>query len=450
MRLTRRDLGILSAATAGAIMLPTGTRAADPTVSHGLSAFGDLKYPGDFTQFDYVNPEAPKGGLWSTAYGNISYDSFNPFILKGNPALGVSTIIFDSLMVASADEADSVYGLIAASAELAEDRSWVAFEMRPEARFHDGTPITAEDVVFSLETLRTKGAPTYRVLLEPVTDAVVDGPHRVTFNFAPDAAKRDLPMMVAGLPIFSKAYYDTRDFTESTLEPPLGNGAYKIGAFEPGAYVVFERVRDYWAADLPVNRGRHNFDQVRIEYFRDRSASFEAFKAGAFRFQEEFWSKFWATAYTPDNFPAVRRGEVVLDTIPDETPAGSQGFWYNTRREKLKDARVREAIGLCFDFEWSNKRLFYDLYKRTDSFFELGPMQAEGKPSHRVSWPSWKNSRTSCAPIGLLSEAALCPAHHGRVSGRNRRNLRKCRPSCWTLRAGRSSMASAQKDGEVR
>jgi microcin C transport system substrate-binding protein len=411
--------------------------AAETTVSHGISAFGDLKYGPDFQHFDFVNPDAPTGGVWSTGYGNVTFDSFNPFILKGNPAIGVAAFLYDSLMVGAADEPDAMYGLVAQSAEMPEDRSWVAFDIRPEARFQDGTPITAEDVVFSFETLRDKGHPSYRVLLEPVASATAEGERRVRFDFVEAAPKRDLPMLVAGLPILSKAFYTENDFTRSTLKEPVGSGAYRIGGFRPNQSVTFERVEDYWAKDLPVNIGRNNFDQVRIEYFRDRSAAFEAFKAGAFLFNEEFTSQTWATSYTPQAFPAVAAGDVVLDTLPDNRPAGTQGFWFNLRRAKFEDPRVREAIALAFDFEWSNERLFYDLYTRTDSFFEGGPMQAEGPPTPGEM--AILERFADKLPPEVLSEAAYVPPTTD-ATGRNRQNLRRAaellEEAGWTVEGG--------------
>ncbi len=414
------------------------------TVSHGVSAFGDLKYPPDFQHFEYANPDAPKGGTWSTGYGAVTFDSFNPFILKGNAAEGVSGLVFDSLMATAADEPDSMYGLIAETAELPGDRSWVAFDLRPEAVFQDGSPITADDVVFSFETLRDKGHPTYRVLLEPVTGVTAEGPRRVRYEFAADAAKRDLPMLVAGLPVFSKKYYTEHDFAESNLTPPLGSGPYRIGKWQAGQSTTFERVRDYWAAELPVNRGRWNFDEVRIEYYRDRSAAFEAFKAGAFRFNEEFSSQSWATQYTPEAFPAVASGAVKVEALPDNRPAGTQGFWFNLRRAKFQDPRVREAMALAFDFEWSNGTLFYDQYERTDSFFEGGPMQAEGPPT-----PGEKAILERFAdklPPELLSDAAYVPPVTD-GSGRNRQNLHRAgellEEAGWTVVNG-----VRQKDGK--
>ena len=442
MKITRRDFGILAGGMAGAAMLPgTGWAAGG---SHGISAFGDLKYGADFTHFDYANPDAPKGGVWSTGYGNVTFDSFNPFILKGNSAIGM-TLIWDSLMVGSGDEADSVYGLIAESAELGEDRAWVAFTLRPEAQFHDGSQITSEDVVFSFNTLKEKGHPSYRVLYAPVLSAKAEGPERVVFEFDPAAPKRDLPMMMAGLSVMSKAYYTANDFTESSLDVPLGNAAYKVGRYETGQWMEFDRVDDYWARDLPVNKGRHNFDTLRFEYYRDRTAQFEGFKGGAFLFNEEFWSKLWATAYTEENIPPLKSGEIVKEVLPDDRPAGSQGYWFNLRRDKLKDQRVREAIGLGFDFEWSNDTLFFGLYNRTDSFFEGGPMQAAGAPTPGEL--AILEKFADKLPEGLLSgEAYVPPVTDG--SGRNRRALRKAGKlldaAGWKVVDGKR-----MKDGEV-
>lgn len=425
------------AAPAGEAAAAAAQPADETTISHGVSAFGDFRYPEGFAHFDYVNPDAPKGGVWSTGYGNVTFDSFNPFILKGNPAIGVSALLYDGLMTSAQDEPDSMYGLIAESAELPEDRGWAAFNLRPEARFHDGEPITAEDVVFSFETLRDKGHPSYRVLLSPVERAVAEGPHRVRFEFADTAAKRDLPMLVAGLPVLPKHFYEDNDFTQSTLTPPVGSGPYRISGFAPGQSVTFERVKDYWAEDLPVNVGRNNFDQLRFEYFRDRSAAFEAFKAGAFLYNEEFTSQFWATAYTPENFPAVRTGDVVLETLPDNRPAGTQGFWFNLRRPIFQDPAVREAIGLAFDFEWSNERLFYDLYTRTDSFFEGGPMQAEGAPTPGEA--AILERFADQLPPEVLSVPAYVPPTTD-ATGRNRRNLRRAadllEEAGWTVQNG--------------
>jgi microcin C transport system substrate-binding protein len=417
---TRRDLGRLGLSAGLLAALPPLARASQPIVSHGVSAFGDLKYPADFARFDYATPDAPDGGTFSTGIGGLSFDSLNAFVLKGNPVWGMQ-FTTDTLMTGAADEPDAMYGLLAERIEYPEDRMYAAFELRPEARFRDGTPVTAEDVVFSFETLREKGHPSYRVMFQGVTGATAEGERRVRFDFAENAARRDLPMVVAGIPVFSRQFYQTRDFGESTLEAPMTSGPYMVdeGELEPGRTIVYRRRDDYWGWDLPVNRGRWHFGAIRVEYFRDRSAGFEAFKAGAFSFNEEFWSKLWATGY---DFPAVERGDVVRDVVPDETPSGSQGYWFNLRREKLKDIRVRKAIALAFDFEWSNRTLFYGLYERTDSFFEGGPMQAEGKPSPEEL--ALLEPLADQLPEGVLDEPAYVPPETD-GSGRNRRNLRR-------------------------
>jgi microcin C transport system substrate-binding protein len=345
---------------------------------HGLSAFGDLKYPADFTHFGWVNPDAPKGGRIATiGTGALTtFDSFNNFILKGDAAQGLE-LLFDSLMTRATDEPDAVYGLVARSAELAADGKSVTFRLRPEAKFADGSPLTSDDVVFSFATLKEKGHPSYRVLLRDVVEAQASDPATVRYLFT-GTQIRDLPLTVAGLPILSKAYYASRDFEQTTLDPPLGSGPYKLGDYKQGTFVSYRRRPDYWAKDLPVTRGRFNFDEVRYEYYRDRTAALESFKAGAYDLREEFTSRDWATGY---DVPAVRQGRIVLLTLPDENPSGAQGFFLNTRRPKLADARVRKALDYAFDFEWTNKNIFYGLYKRTESFFENSEMKASGKPS---------------------------------------------------------------------
>jgi microcin C transport system substrate-binding protein len=253
----------------------------------------------------------------------------------------------------------------------------VTFTLRPEAKFADGSPLSADDVVFSFEALKEKGHPIFAQTLADVVKAEALDPHTVRYTFK-GSLTRDLPLTVAGLPIFSKAYYATRDFAATTLDPPLGSGPYTVGDVSQGRTITYKRNPDYWARDLPVNRGRWNFDEIKFEYFRDRTASMEAFKAGAYDFREEFTSKVWASEY---DFPAIRAGKVKKEVIPDETPSGTQGFFLNTRREQLKDRRVREALDLAFDFEWTNRNLFYGLYSRTESFFENSTMKAKGEPS---------------------------------------------------------------------
>src|SRR5262245_30484274 len=345
---------------------------------HGLSAFGDLKYPANFAHFGWVNPDAPKGGRLATiGTGALTtFDSFNNFILKGDPAQGLE-LLFDSLMTRATDEPDAVYALVARSAELAADGKSVTFQLRGEAKFSDGSPLTAEDVAFTFVSLKEKGHPNYRILLRDVAEAQALDPTRVRFSFT-GTQIRDLPLTVASLPILSKAYYSSHEFEQTTLDPPLGSGPYKIGDFKQGTFVTYRRRPDYWGKDLPVTRGRFNFDEVRYEYYRDRTAALESFKAGAYDLREEFTSRDWATGY---DVPAVRQGRILLLTMPDENPSGAQGFFLNTRRAKLADVRVRKALDYAFDFEWTNKNIFYGLYQRTESFFENSDMKARGKPS---------------------------------------------------------------------
>ena len=260
---------------------------------------------------------------------------------------------------------------------MAPDRSSVTFRLRPEAKFADGSALTADDVVFTFDTLKEKGHPAYRVQLKDVTKAEALDAHTVRYTFT-GTETRDLPLVVAGLPILSKAYYATREFDQTTLEPPLGSGPYKIGDFKQGAFVSYRRREDYWAKDLPVNRGRFNFDELRYEYYRDRTAELESLKAGAFDLREEFTSRDWATAY---DIAAVKEGRLLRVTLPDQSPSGAQGFFLNTRRPKFADLRVRKALDYAFDFEWTNKNIFYGLYTRTESFFENSDMKATGKPS---------------------------------------------------------------------
>ena len=386
--------------------------------SHGLSAFGDLAQPEDFQAFAYVNPDAPKGGALSLiGWGGVTtFNSLNNYILKGDAAQGLE-LLFDSLMARAQDEPDAVYGLIAESAEVADDGNSATFYLRPEARFADGTPVTADDVVFSFETLKEKGHPLFFQTLRDVEKAEAIDPATVRYTFMGKLV-RDLPLTVAGLPVFSKAYYTGKAFDETTLEPPLGSGPYLVDDFRQGRNITYKRNPDYWAKGLPVNKGRWNLDTIRFEYFRDRTAGMEAFKAGTYDLREEFTSKVWATEY---DFPAVRDGRVKKETLPDLTPSGTQGFFINTRRDKFKDKRVRKALGLAFDFEWTNRNMFFNLYDRTQSYFENSPMKAEGEPSDA--------ERTLIEGLGVevdadaLGPVAMPPVSDG--SGRDRASLQR-------------------------
>ena len=380
--LTRRSTLVLG--VGGVIAALSGKAKSDEgTEHHGMSAFGELKYPADFQHFDYVDPSAPKGGIFShvgstRAFNQnfLTFNSLNSFILKGDGAQGTE-LTFASLMSRAQDEPDALYGLAARSVRLSSDGLTYRFALRPGITFHDGSPMTARDVVFSLQTLKEKGHPIAQQLLRDYAGADALDDATVIVRFAKNRA-RDVPLFVAGLPIFSAAYYAAHPFDESTLEPPLGGGPYKVGRFEPGRYIEYERVKNWWGADLPVSRGQNNFDLVRYEYYRDRDVAFEGFTAKNYLFREEFTSRTWATRY---DFPAVRDGRVKQDIIPDDTPSGAQGWFFNTRPEKFKDRRLREAFIYAFDFEWTNKTIMYGSYERTHSVFQNSDMMAVGKPA---------------------------------------------------------------------
>src|SRR5688500_1573943 len=333
---SRRRILQTGAASAALTLLPrTGlAQEGNGSESHGLSSFGELKYGPDFKHFDYVNPAAPKGGTLAIqirqTYGNQNFDTFNTlniFVLRGDGAAGMNTT-FDSLMVGSGDEPDALYGLVAKSVRISDDKLTYRFTLRPEARFHDGSRLTAKDAAFSLNILKTKGHPLYSQLLTQMASAEAESDEVLRVQFTPQRS-RDLHLVGAGLPILSERYWQGKDFEAATLEAPLGSGPYKVGRFEVGRFIEFDRVPDYWAKDLPVNVGQNNFDRVRYEYYRDRDVAFEAFKAGAFTYREEFTSRIWNTSY---DFQAVRDGRVKQDVLPDETPSGMQGWWLNTRR----------------------------------------------------------------------------------------------------------------------
>jgi microcin C transport system substrate-binding protein len=381
--LTRRHALTLMAGATAVVRAERSFAAAAPDIdSHGLSAFGDLAYPADFLHFSYVDPKAPKGGIFSQigAGGQynqnfLTFNSLNSYILKGDAAQGME-LTFATLMARSGDEPDAMYGLAAAKVRRSADGLTYTFFIRPEAKFHDGSALIAQDVAFSLTLLKAKGHPLITQALRDFTGAKANEDNSVTVTFAPKRA-RDVPLFVAGLPIFSRAYYATRNFDESTLDVPLGSGAYKVGRFDAGRYIDYERVKDWWGADLPVARGQNNFDVVRFEYYRDRDVGFEGFTAENYLFREEFTSRTWKTRY---NFPGVTDGRVKCDTIPDETPSGAQGWFINTRRKKFADPRLREALDHAFDFEWTNKTIMYGCYDRTVSVFQNSDMMAVGKP----------------------------------------------------------------------
>jgi len=425
---------VLVASALVAAHAPARATGIEAATSHGLSAFGQLKYPSDFKHFDYVSPDAPVGGSLSMigTAGRVTFNSFNPFIIKGDPAQRME-YLFDSLMTRAYDEPDAVYGLVAHAAELAPDRSAVTFYMRPYAKFADDSPVTAEDVVFSFEALRSDGSPIYAAQLRDVVKAEALDKHTVRFTFSSPGQRR-LPLNVAQLPILSKAYYEDRPFNESTLEPPLGSGPYEIADYKQGRFVTLKRREDYWGWDLPVNQGRHNFGELRYEYFRDRTAELEALKAGVFDLREEFTSKSWATEY---DIPQVRSGQMKLVSLPEGRPSGAQGFFINTRRDKFADRRVRLALDYAFDFEWTNENLFYGFYTRTASYFENSDLKAEGAPNEAEL--KLLEPYRDKLPKSVFETAYTPPQSDG--SGRDRRMLRTAsrllREAGWEIRGGK-------------
>ena len=412
-----------------------------------MSAFGDLKYPKDFTQFDYVNADAPKGGLFSTVPSSRSYNqsfqtfnSLNAFILKGDGAIGMEQT-FTTLMTRSGDEPDAMYGLAASGVQISTDGLTYRFRMRREARFHDGTRITAKDAAFSLNTLKEKGHPIIRQQMRDVIKAEAADDDTLTVTFAPNRA-RDVPLYVASLPIFSQAYYTKHNFEESTLDAPLGSGPYKVGKFEVGRYIEYDRVKDWWGYGLPVAKGAFNFDTVRYEFYRDRDVAFEGFTGRNYLYREEFTSRVWATRY---DFPAVKDGRVKRETLPDETPSGAQGWFLNMRREQFKDPRVREALGCAFDFEWTNKTIMYGAYARTVSPFQNSDLMASGAPSPdelKLLEPF-----RGQVPDEVFGAPFVPPISDG--SGQDRALLRKAsqllQQAGWTIKDGKRVSSSGRR-----
>ncbi|MFC7065675.1 extracellular solute-binding protein [Brucella rhizosphaerae] len=382
--LNRRHFLGLTGSAALAAYLPGKAFATLPSGKplHGLSAFGELKYPPDFTHFDYVNPDAPKGGTFTLAPSNWvwnqntqTFNTLNTFTFKGDAPPRME-LTFDSLMTSALDEPDSVYCLLADSVTLSEDRRSYLFSLRKEARFHDGSPVEAKDVVFSYMTIKEKGHPNLRQSLAALEKAEAVGTHQVRLHFAEGRGPQAV-LDAIGLPVLSANWFRDRNFDSASMEPILGSGAYRVGKVSAGQFIEYERVNNYWAKDLPVTRGSDNFDRIRIEFYQDRQPEFEAFKKGNIDFRSENVAKNWATAY---DFPAVQQNKVIKRTFPREKLPLMQAWALNQRREHFRDPRVREAINLCFDFEWTNKNLFYDTYRRSQSSFNGSDFQATAAP----------------------------------------------------------------------
>ena len=342
---------------------------------HALTLYDEPpKYPANFKHFEYANPDAPKGGVLRQA-GFGSFDSLNPFINKGVSAEDIG-LIYDTLTTNSLDEPFTVYGLLAEKIERGPKNDWVRFYLRPQARFHDGQPVTAEDVAFTFETLISQGAPQYRAYYADVDKVVVEGKRQVRFDFK-HAGNRELPMILGQLPVLPKHWWAERDFTSGSLEPPLGSGPYRVERVQPGRSISYARVENYWGRDLAVNRGFYNFDRLVFDYYRDNTVALQAFKAGQFDYWLETSAKNWATAY---DIPAVHEGRLIKEEIPNYNPTGMQGFIFNIRRPLLQDRRVREALALLFDFEWTNRQLFNGAYFRTHSYFDNSELASSGLP----------------------------------------------------------------------
>lgn len=422
---TGADKGTVLATAAlilGLAALAMPARGETIITAHGISTFGDLQLPADFVHLPYVNPNAPKGGELSE-WAQGTFDSLNPFSIKGVAAVG-SSIMLESILTGTLDEIGASYCLLCTTLEYPEDRSWVIFNLRPEVRFSDGTPLTAEDVLFSFETFRTKGLSDFRTIFnQQVATAEVLDPHRIKFTFVAGEPTRDLPELVGGLPVFSKAHYlaNNLNMEETSTTAYLGSGAYMFDKMDIGRTITYRRNPDYWGANLPINIGQNNFDTIRYEYFADTNAAFEAFKAGVYHFRVENSSKAWAESY---NFPAIQAGHVKKEALPSGAKASGQGFMFNLRRQKFQDPKVRQAIALMFNFEWSNKTLFYGLYARINSVWENSWLAAEG-----AATPDEVALLQPLVDQGLLPATILTePAVMAPVSGErqlDRANLRK-------------------------
>ena len=421
--LGRREFLALAAGAAAAPLLPGRAFAgsATDTPLHGLSAFGDLKYPPDFTHFGYLNPNAPKGGAinfsppnWQYNQNVTTFNTLNSFV-PGGDAPPRMEICYDTLMARALDEPDALYGLLAETVTISADRNTFTFALRPEARWHDGTPLTADDVMFTYMTFKDKGHPLLSLPLSDLLTVEAIDPKTVRLTFSGKQSSRTV-QTIAAFPIISRSWFSEHPFDSSQLVAPLGSGPYKVGRVAAGQTIVYERVADYWGRDLPVNRGLYNFDILRIDVYRERQAGFEAFKKGDVTFRQEFTSRVWATGY---DFPALNAGKVVKREFPDEKSARLQGWAINQRRPQFKDARVRRAIALCFDFEWTNKNLFYGLYERSQSCFQQSEFVAEGVPSSEEL--NLLEPLRDDLPAEAFGEAVMQPASSG--TGRDRKLL---------------------------
>lgn len=418
--------GLVTAGLFGVLTALAVTQAradeAKTIVAHGISTFGALKLPADFKYLPYVNPEAPKGGEISQ-WAPGTFDSVNPYTIKGAP-VQLGSIFYESILTGTADEIGAAYCKLCETMEYPEDRSWVIFNLRHDVTFSDGTPMTAEDVVFSYELFRDKGIAEFRSVFNQKFQSVEAlDPYRVKFTCTPGTPFRDMPATAGGLTILSKADYigNKRDLEESTLEPFLGTGPYVLDSIRPGQQVIYKRDEDYWGANHPLSIGQNNFDRIRVEYFGDDAAALEGFKSGDYTFRNENSSKNWATAY---DFPGVTSGQIVKATLPSGVIASGQAFLFNLRREKFQDPRVRQAIGLMFNFEWSNQTLFYGLYTRVNSIWENTDMAAKGPASPEEAAVLQPLIDEGLLPASILTDTAVMASVSTPEKAMDRKNLR--------------------------
>ncbi|MFP4313366.1 MAG: extracellular solute-binding protein [Alphaproteobacteria bacterium] len=399
---------------------------------HAVAMHGSVKYPPDFTHLDFVNPDAPKGGTL-TQHVIGTFDSLNPFIVKGTPTAGMSfirsSLVYESLMQNAWDEPFSLYGIIAESIELPEDRSYVAFKLREEATWHDGKPVTAEDVKWTFETLREHGSPFFKAYWGDVSQVTIQGPKSIRFDFS-SVGNAELPLIIAEMAVLPKHFWEGKEFNKSSLEKPLGSGPYKVGKVDPGRSIEYVRADEWWGKDLPFWRGQYNFDRLVYDYYRDSNIALEAFFAGEYDVREENTAKLWASAY---DAPPVQQGKITKEEIENGRPAGMQAFIMNTRRAVFADKAVREALAFAFDFEWSNKQFAYGAYTRTNSFFENSELASSGLPSEDEL--QILDRYRGQIPEEVFTETYQAPVTDG--SGNARQNLRQAQKileeAGWTL-----------------
>lgn len=433
-----RELNVPVILTLMLAFSPLPAFAADGECRHAVSLIGTPKMPKDFTHFDWVNPDAPKGGTLKVAEIG-SFDNLNPFTIQGSVADGIGSI-FDGLFASSPDEPSTAYGLVAECVSFPDDFSSATYKLRPEARFHDGSPVTPEDVVFSLDALKSAN-PQSALYYKNVVKAEKTGDHEVTFTFDVKG-NRELPMILSELTVIPKAYWSARDITKSSLDVPVGSGPYRIKSFEAGRNIVYERDPNYWAKDLPVSKGQWNFDIVRHEYYRERLPAFEAFKNGLADYWQETSSSAWATQY---DFPALKNGFVKKELLPHHRVAGMQSFAFNLRRKQFADPRVRRAFGLAFDFEELNKKLFYGAYTRLSSYFDNSELKPTGLPQGREL--EILNEVKAEVPPEVFTNEWTPPVNNAPDDLRNhfREAIKLFRDAGWTLQGGKLTNAAGEQ-----